>query len=59
VYKDEIINEVWKNREDYLKLHNHDLEEIINDLKVRQEKSGRTIVDRRSIPNEPPHPLKD
>ncbi|MEE8056491.1 MAG: hypothetical protein V3T17_01460 [Pseudomonadales bacterium] len=51
MYKDEIISELWKNREAYVERHHHDLGEIINDLKARQEHSGRMVVDRRSMHN--------
>jgi DNA-binding winged helix-turn-helix (wHTH) protein len=51
MYKDEIIDEVWKNRKAYVERHHHDLEEIISDLKARQKQSDRLIVDRRSMPN--------
>lgn len=48
MYKDEIINEVWANRDAYVKKHNHDLDRIVKDLISRQKQSDRTIVDRRS-----------
>lgn len=51
MYRDEIIEEVWKNREAYAASHNHDLTKIVDDLMARQKKSGRKLVDRRSIPD--------
>lgn len=47
MYKDEIISEVWKNRQTYVERHHHDLARIIADLKERQKKSARLFVDRR------------
>ena len=49
--RDEIIEEVWKNREAYAASHNHDLTKIVDDLMARQKKSGRILVDRRPIPD--------
>ena len=51
MYRDEIIEEIWKNRDAYAASHNHDLAKIIDDLMARQKKSGRKIVGRRSIPD--------
>ena len=51
MYRDEIIEEVWKNREAYAASHNHDLAKIVDDLMERQKKSGRVVVDRRPIPD--------
>lgn len=51
MYRDEIIEEVWKNREAYAASHNHDLAKIVDDLMARQKKSARKIVDRRSMPD--------
>lgn len=47
MYSDEIISEVWRNRETYSEQHHHDLERMIDDLKKRQENPHSTIVDRR------------
>ncbi len=47
MYQDEIITEVWKNRDSYTAKHHHRLAEIVADLQVRQKKSGCRIVDRR------------
>ncbi len=52
MYKDEIIDEVWKNREAYIKRYHHDINEIISDLKKRQEHSNRVVIDRRLTPNQ-------
>ncbi len=47
MYKDEIISDVWKNREAYAKRHQHNLYAIVNDLQNRQKQSFSKIVDRR------------
>ncbi|MCI5144781.1 MAG: hypothetical protein D3923_04470 [Candidatus Electrothrix sp. AR3] len=47
MYKDEIIAEVWKNRDAYTAKHHHNLSEIVVDLQDRQKRSGCRVVDRR------------
>lgn len=51
MYKDEIIEEVWKNRDEYVKSHNHSLDEILNDLKRRQNLSNHKFIDKRKTEN--------
>lgn len=46
-YRDEIIDEVWKNREAYAARHHHDLNQIVADLQKRQETPFSRLVDRR------------
>ena len=48
IYQDEIILEVWKNRDAYAEQHHHDLHEIVVDLQKRQEKPFSTVIDRRN-----------
>jgi len=47
MYKEEIIEEVWANREAFMKKHAHDVSSMVQDLMKRQEQSGRSVVDRR------------
>jgi len=47
MYQDEIIVEVWKNRERYAKEHHHNLHEIVADLQKRQQNPLSPLVDRR------------
>jgi len=47
MYEDEIIKEVWRNREAYAKRHGHSLRKIVADLKKRQQKPFSRLVDRR------------
>ena len=50
MYSDEIISEVWRNRDAYVKKHQNNLKQIIADLMSRQKKPHCKIIDRR-IPN--------
>jgi len=52
MYKDEIIAEVWKNREAYAKRHHHNLHEIVADLQKRQQTPFSRLVDRRKRPKD-------
>ncbi len=47
MYKDEIIKELWKNRDSYTSKHNHNLAEMVAELEVRQKRPGCKLVDRR------------
>ena len=48
IYHDEIIDEVWKNREAYAMRHHHNLHEIVADLQKRQNSPFSTLTDRRN-----------
>lgn len=48
MYKDEIIAEVWRNRDSYARTHHHDLNEIVVDLRKREKKHPERVVDRRA-----------
>jgi hypothetical protein len=48
MYRDEIIEEVWRNRDAYAEEHGHDLARIVADLQRRQVKRHGKIVDRRT-----------
>jgi len=47
MYKDEIIAEVWRNRDAYAEKHHHNLDEMVKDLQRRQKTSRLKMVDRR------------
>ena len=47
MYKDEIISEVWRNRDAYAKQHNHNLDEIVADLRKREQANPERVVDLR------------
>ena len=46
-YQDEIITEVWQNRDAYAARHHHNLREIVADLQKRQQRPFTLLVDRR------------
>ena len=48
IYRDEIIEEVWRNRELYAKQHHHNLHAIVADLQKRQQTPFSNLVDRRN-----------
>ncbi len=47
MYRDEVIEEVWRIRDEYVKRHHHNLIEIVEDLRRRQAEHPARIVDRR------------
>ncbi len=44
MYKDEIIEEIYKYREEYAKSFNYDLKAIFDDLRKKQIAHGRRVV---------------
>lgn len=48
MYRDEIIEEVWNNRDAYTSSHHHNLTEMVAELKSRQLRPGCKLVDRRN-----------
>ena len=44
MWKDPIVEEVRRNREEYAARFNHDLAAICGDLRERQQKSDREII---------------
>ena len=53
MYEDEIIAEVWRNRDAYAAQHNNDIARIAADLRKRQQKYGRLLVDRSQSTSSP------
>jgi hypothetical protein len=47
MYHDEVIDEVWRIRDEYVKQHHYSLDEIVEDLRRRQAEHPSKIVDRR------------
>lgn len=47
MYKDEIISEVWRNRDAFAKQHNYDLDRMVADLRKREQAHPDRIVDLR------------
>jgi len=48
-YSDEIIAEVWRNRDAYAARYHYSLDEMVADLRERQKRPGCKLVDRRGI----------
>ena len=46
MYKDEIIAEIWRNRDADARKHNFDLDAIIADLRKREKSHPERLVDR-------------
>ncbi len=44
MWKDEIVEEIRKIRDDHAKKFNYDLDAIYEDLKKAEEKSGRILI---------------
>ena len=53
MYQDEIIAEVWKNRDAYAAKHHHNLDEMLADIRKLQQKLGGQLVDRRQSTSSP------
>lgn len=49
IYRDEIIAEVWRNRDSYAAQHHNNLSEMVADLRERQKRPGCKLVDRRDL----------
>lgn len=49
IYRDEIIAEVWRNRDAYAAQHHNSLNEMVADLRERQKRPGCKLVDRRNM----------
>lgn len=62
MWKDEVLEEIYRIREEHAKSFNYDLQAICDDLRNKQEKTGRQII---SVPlkhpsqsNKSPHPTE-
>nr|VFK48981.1 MAG: hypothetical protein BECKTC1821E_GA0114239_11506 [Candidatus Kentron sp. TC] len=58
MYEDEIIREVWRNRDAYVAQHHYSLDEIVADLQARRKEitdilSGETEVIGEALLNPP------
>ena len=47
MYRDEIIAEVWRIRDEYARRHHYSLDRIVEDLRRRQKTPHSKLVDRR------------
>ncbi|MBX3394665.1 MAG: hypothetical protein KF841_04810 [Phycisphaerae bacterium] len=46
MWRDPIVEEVRRMRDDYARRFNYDLEAIVRDVQSRQKKAGTPVVDR-------------
>ncbi|HWL94559.1 MAG TPA: hypothetical protein VNT79_13635 [Phycisphaerae bacterium] len=46
MWRDPIVEEVRRTRDQYARRFNYDLEAIVRDIQARQKKSGGRLVDR-------------
>lgn len=44
--KNEILTEVWKNRDEFAKRHDYDLDAMVADLQEMERRPWSTLVDR-------------
>ncbi len=51
MFKDNIVEEIHKIREEYSRSFNHDLKAIFADLQRQQVESGREVVNRSRKPS--------
>ena len=58
MYRDEIIDEVWRLRDAYVAQHHHDLAEIVADLQARQRHPAGRLVDRRGRTRRSSRPVR-
>jgi hypothetical protein len=56
MYHDEVIDELWRIRDEYVKQHHYSLDEIVEDLRHRQAEHPERVVDRRKKSNEENQP---
>jgi hypothetical protein len=51
MWKDEIVEEIHRIREEYAKSFNYDLDAIFEDLRKKQAQSGREVVNLSQKPS--------
>jgi hypothetical protein len=57
MHRDGVIEEVWRIRDEYVKQHHYNLDEIVEDLRRRQAEHPSQIADRRQQrPSKTPPP---
>jgi hypothetical protein len=53
MYTDTIIKDVWKNKDEYLKNHSYNIDNIIKDLMQKQELSKKNFHTLQELPQKP------
>ena len=44
--RNEILEEVWRNRDEFARRHNYDLDAIVAELREIEREPGTVVVDR-------------
>ena len=47
--ENDIIEEVWRNRDEFAKQHNYDLNDMVSELQKMEQKPFGRLVDRRKL----------
>lgn len=50
MFRDPIVEEIRKYRQDYAAQFNHDIDAICEDIRRKQQQSGRKVVARKPRP---------
>lgn len=54
--KNDILTEVWRNRDEFAKRHHYDLDAMVAELQEMERHPWSTVVDRsKEAPNTPLH----
>jgi hypothetical protein len=59
MWKDEVLEEIYKIREEHAKFFNYDLQAICDDLQKRQAESGRQLISQPLKQRQPQKLLAD
>ncbi len=51
--KNDIIEEVWRNRDEFAKQHNYNIDDMVAELQKSEQNPFSRLVDRRKISTEP------
>ena len=56
----EILEEVWRNRDEFAREHNYDIDAMVAALQEMERRSLNEVVDRRpNVPRKAPSPPTD
>jgi len=47
--KNDIIEEVWRNRDEFAKQHNYNIDDMVAELQKSEQNSSSRLVDRRRL----------
>ena len=58
--RNEILEEVWRNRDGFAREHNYDIDAMVAALQEMERRSLNEVVDRRTqVPRKAPSPPTD